>query len=328
MFNVESLMICCFIFLFSSCNKNEINNSISYSTKIIDKTDAEYIAILGDIQYYTLDYSTISIYTTTLDWIRYQNNNGVKFRSIIQTGDITHNSLFEQFTFFKNATNDIASEIPFFSMIGDHDYFWDDSYIISRDSTYFSCFLNFPLSVSRIEACFEPNRLENVVYKLIIHNKIYYLLSLEFGPRTEVVEWANAFIKSHCYSNFIIMTHEYLESDGLRRSDNLKSLRRLKNTSVTTPDDLWKNLICCNNNIMCVLCGHVGSLYSVSYDKNDNGRYIPQIQHNIQSSQFRHDNLLMLWKFPNNSDSVNVSIINTKTGKYYKNEILFTFRYR
>ena len=37
----------------------------------------------------------------------------------------------------------------------------------------------------------------------------------------------------------------------------------------------------------------------------------------------------MLWEFPAVSDSANVSIYNTKTGKYYDDAaVLFKFKYR
>ena len=80
---------------------------------------------------------------------------------------------------------------------------------------------------------------------------------------------------------------------------------------------------------MCVLCGHVGGLYALTIDTNDFGHDVPQIHHNIQSPDYRYDNWLMLWEFPAESDSVNVSIYNTRTGKYYNNhDVLFKFRYR
>lgn len=67
----------------------------------------------------------------------------------------------------------------------------------------------------------------------------------------------------------------------------------------------------------------------MTFEKNQFGRDVPQIQHNIQSPDYRYDNWLMLWEFPAESDSAKVFIYNTKTSQYYNNQkCLFKFKYR
>ena len=224
----------------------------------------------------------------------------------------------------------LANEIPFFSLIGDHDYIWDSSGRINdRYDTHFNEYVQFPLSTQKVVGQFEEGRMENIIVENHIHGVPVYLLILEFGPRKEVVEWADHYVKTHPDINFIMMTHEYLEMGGGRRTQKLKSQTRLRNTTYLVPDELWNQLVKCNNNIICVFCGHVGGLYALTVETNDYGRKIPQIQHNIQSSAYRYDNWLMLWEFPLYSDSVNVSIKNTKTNEYFDdNPVLFKFRYK
>ena len=152
---------------------------------------------------------------------------------------------------------------------------------------------------------------------------------MEFGPRKDVVTWADAYVKAHPDHLFILMNHEYLEMGGGRRTTGLKCKARLRNTTYTTPEQLWKKLIKCNDNIRIVLCGHVGGLYALTLEENDFGREIPQIQHNIQGADYRYDNWLMLWAFPMESDSASVCIYNTKTEKYFDNQrTLFKFNYK
>ena len=70
-------------------------------------------------------------------------------------------------------------------------------------------------------------------------------------------------------------------------------------------------------------------LYALTLSKNDFGRQVPQIEHNIQSSSYRYDNWLMLWEFPKDSDYASVKIVNTVSGELYQGkEELFTFKYR
>lgn len=292
------------------------------------KEDTEYIAIFGDIQYLT-NSANISTYQHSVDWILNQARTGTRISCVLHTGDITQSNNIAQWNYFYDATKELAMEVPYFSMIGDHDYKWDGVLINSRDSTHFNEYLDFPLTCSKVVAYYEEGKMENVVIENQIHGQRFNFLILEFGPREEVVAWADSYVKAHPGQRFILMNHEYLEKGGGRRTNGLKCSARLRNTTYTTPEQLWNNLIKCNDNILCVLCGHVGSLYALTIDTNDFGREVPQIQHNIQGTAYRYDNWLMLWEFPANSDSVNVKIYNTMTGQYFNNqEILFRFKYR
>ena len=330
-------MICLLLFLFiqlmscTACSGIDLNFEKEESQDVPTEEpmeETEYIAIFGDIQYYT-NPVYIHTYQYSVDWILSQARTGKRIDCVLHTGDITQSNSITQWQFFYDATKELASEVPYFSMIGDHDYKWDGALINSRDSTHFNEYLDFPLTHSKVVAYFEEGKMENVVIENQIHGQRFDLLILEFGPRKEVVEWADDYVKTHPDIRFILMNHEYLEKGGGRRTNGLKCVARLRNTTYTTPEQLWNNLVKCNDNIRVVLCGHVGGLYALTVDTNDFGRSIPQIQHNIQSAEYRHDNWLMLWEFPAYSDSANVCIYNTLTGQFYNNkEILFKFKYR
>ena len=303
-----------------------LSESFKIDKKKINRN--EYIAIFGDIQYYT-NYIYIHTYRKSLEWIQEKWRRGAAIKCILHTGDVTQENGYSSWYNFINYTQDVAEKIMYISAIGDHDYTWHNTLIDDRDSTEFSNYLNFKKSLENVAAYYEPGRLENIVVKNTIQGERYDILVLEFGPRKEVVEWANEYVSAHKDIKFILLNHEYLESGGGRRTTGLKCVSRLRNTTYTTPDELWDQLIKKNDNIMCVLCGHVGGLYALTLEKNDYGRDVPQIQFNIQSAAYRYDNWLMLWKFPPNRDSVVVSVINAETHKYYNDrDTLFTFRYR
>lgn len=312
----------------SSCgNKDEAIGVMSANATFDFNPTSEYIAIFGDIQYYTNN-TYGSLYRHSTDWLLEQKQRGMDIKCVLHTGDITQGNALKQWTVFEEHTKEMAAVIPYFSMIGDHDYTWEDIYINDRQSTLFNDFVKFPLSMQKVVAQFEEGRMENIVVENTIHSHRLDFLILEFGPRNEVLEWADAYVKANPETMFILMTHEYLEKGGGRRTERLKSKIRLRNTTFTTPDELWNNLIRCNDNIRCVLCGHVGGLYAVTEDENDSGRVIAQIQHNIQSPDYRYDNWLMLWEFPKYSNLANVFIYNTKTNQYYNGQhVLFAIPY-
>lgn len=286
----------------------------------------EYIAVFGDIQYID-DPMHIGIYQRSVDWIVKRINEGTRINCVLSTGDLTENNQQEEWECFNHSMSYISRLVPYYSLIGDHDYTWyDGSLILDRKDSHFNSYVNFPLSTQKIVSRFEEDRMENIIVQNTVQGKSFNLILLEFGPRKEVVQWADAYLKAHLSDRFVIMTHEYLEKGGNRRTNNLMMAARLRNTSYTTPEQLWDGLIRCNNNIICVLCGHVGGLYAVTVEKNDFDRDIPQIQHNIQSEEYRYDNWLMLWEIKPQGDSVNVFIYNTKTGAYYNNsKSIFSF---
>lgn len=290
-----------------------------------------YIAVFGDIQYTTANAKHIKVYKHSVDWILNKTDDGYHFNCILHTGDITMSNRPHQWSFFTNATKSVVKDIPVLTMTGDHDYTWDDSthVILSRDSTFINDYLQFPVVTDKIVAWFEKGHMENIVVENTIHGQRLDFLILEFGPRKAVVEWADAYVKAHPDHHFILMNHEYLEKGGGLRTANLKCALRLTNKDYVTPEQLWNNLIKCNDNIRVVLCGHVGGMYALNVTPNDYGRDIYQIQHNIQQKNNRYDNWLMLWEFPAKSDWANVFIYNTKTEKYYDGKrVLFQFKYR
>ena len=293
------------------------------------RTSSDFIAVFGDIQYYT-NSNHIDLFKRSLNWIEYASKSNVNILCTLHTGDITNNNnISAEWQYFEKAINNFSQTIPFISNIGDHDYDWAGALIYDRYSTHFNEYTRFPTVKNRIEAEFEAGRMENIVVRNEIHGERYDFLLLEFGPRKEVIEWAEKWISSHPEIKYILMNHEYLEQGGGRRTSGLKCKMRLKDGNYTTPEDLWNKLIRCNDNIAWVLCGHVGGLYAVTYDKNDFGREVCQIQYNIQSPAYRFDNWLMMWEFPRDGDEAIVSIVNTRTGLLFDmNDELFKFKYR
>lgn len=314
----------------AQCGCSVIDNSEdldSISNPYENKTSSDFIAVFGDIQYYT-NTTYIDLFEHSLNWINYAANN-INILCVLHTGDITNqNGISTNWQYFGKAINSFSPSIPFVSNIGDHDYDWKGALIYDRYSTHFNEYTQSSAVMTRIEATFEPGRMENIVVRNEIHGERYDLLLLEFGPRKEVVEWARNWVSSHPDIKYILMNHEYLEMGGGRKTKGLKCKMRLKGGCVT-PEELWNKLIRCNDNIAWVLCGHVGGLYAVTYEKNDFGREVCQMQHNIQGKPYRYDNWLMMWEFPEKSDEAIVSIVNTRTGLLFGgNNELFKFKYR
>lgn len=290
--------------------------------------DSEYIVVIGDIQEYTAGKGYDVYYGSTLNWILSQYMLGANIKCILQVGDITNNNTKEQYNVFYRYTLPIAQYIPYVACIGNHDYTWNSQAKINgRRQTLFSDYTSFESIDSLVVARFESGRMENIVVKNHIAGKPYYILSLEFGPRTEVLEWADEYVKRNKNCRFILMTHEFLSHKMERIADNSTAELQFQNTSWSTPEQVWQDLVKENDNIVCVLCGHNGFSAHI-YSENSVGRLVPQILFNLQYQPNGGDGLIQLWQFPHNSDTVYINTYSTILQQWYADDEAYKFKFK
>lgn len=293
----------------------------------IDK-GSEYIVVIGDIQEYTNGNTYKSYYGATMDWILSQHILGANIRCVLQTGDITNLNTVNQYDIFYQYTLPVAKYLPYVACIGNHDYTWDSDFKINgRNQTLFSNYTSFKLTDSLVVARFEDHKMENVVVQIEILGEILYILSLEFGPRAEVLEWAKSFVMKHQNERFILMTHEFLTGKGGRICSGSYAERQLSNTTWSSPEQVWQRLVKDNDNIFCVLCGHNG-FFTYLLSENANGRLVPQILFNLQYQENGGDGWVQLWEFPQNSDSVSIRVYNTLSREWNNDAGELKFRYK
>lgn len=274
--------------------------------------DSEYIVVIGDIQEYTHYREYNVYYAETMSWIYSQYHLGAKIKCVLQVGDLTMNNLPAQYDTFYKYTYPVAALLPYIACIGNHDYTWNaDAEIVDRNNTLFSQYVSFNSTEKKIVHRFEEGKMENIVVEINIDGSPVYFLVLEFGARSEVVEWAADYVRKNKDKKFILLTHEFLSSAGERIASNSFAERQIRNSSWSSPEDIWVKLVKNNDNIVCVLCGHNGFSQQL-YSKNDSGRMVPQILFNLQYQSNGGDGLVQLWEFPCGKDSVNVEIYNTR----------------
>lgn len=326
--NLIFYVIVLLILIGTSCDKFD-----SYTPEFIIKDpvlkdDCDYIIVIGDTQVYTNEIKYYSYYEATMNWIWSQCKYGKNIRCVLHTGDITEHNLTYQYELFYDVTVPTAAIVPFVACIGNHDYTWKHVNIISdRYSTLFSLYTKFDKTNLEIINSFEDGRMENVIVKNTINGERIDIISLEFGPRKEVIEWANAHVKLHSECKYILMTHEYLSGKGERISDGAYSTRQLRNTTTSTPEQLWEQLICDSNNIVAVLCGHNG-FSSHLFTKNSCDRDVPQVLFNLQYQNNGGDGWVQIWEFPLNSEYANVYVYNVITQRYHSDIQSFQFKYK
>ena len=82
------------------------------------------------------------------------------------------------------------------------------------------------------------------------------IISFEFAPRDEALDWAKQLIESKRYQNHkvIILTHSFLDTNGSRIVEEGYKL-----TPRNWAQAVWEKLIYPSKNIHMVLCGHTGT---------------------------------------------------------------------
>ena len=120
------------------------------------------------------------------------------------------------------------------------------------------------------------------------------VLTFEFAPRDEVIEWAKQLTESEQYKNHkvFIIVHSWLGTAGNRIEKEGYTLR-----PCNWPEAVWQKLVYPSKNICMVMCGHTGDAPKIegdvvntnfqptcSYrvDKAADGRDIPQMMFNSQ----------------------------------------------
>lgn len=284
-------------------------------------SDSRYIAIFGDIQAYTKNDSYLPYYRESLRWI-VSHNDCIRF--VMHTGDVTDNNYISQWERFYSATEPFSTTVPFYTCIGNHDYLcFNPPPRFHRDSTHFNEYVGFQSTVSHIEAYYEAGNYENVlVRESLFGEDTVYLLILELNPRIPVVSWADSLVKTMSNSNIILVNHRFISANGLRYNNKLYFTDSLS----TSPQYVWENLIYNNDNIRCVLCGHVNSLSRVLYSTNAVGRIVPQVEFNIQKLPHGGNGYIELWEFANDGN-VYVRVFDTHN-RIFVNDTLTDFQFR
>ncbi|MGV3663309.1 MAG: metallophosphoesterase [Prosthecobacter sp.] len=203
------------------------------------------------------------------EWIA-TNHKSRNIACALHLGDITDNNKPEQWELAVKAMKRLDGEVPYFMVLGNHDYSANGS-CVDR-TTLFNDY--FPLSAYSKAPTFggvydkEPTRFENSYHLLSASGKDLLVLCLEFGPRKDVVRWANQIVSKHHNRAAILVTHAYMYFDDTR-FDHTKyastqswnphhyKIAASTNDDVSDGEELWTNLVSKHPNFIMTLNGHV-----------------------------------------------------------------------
>jgi hypothetical protein len=259
--------------------------------------------LLGDPQGYIKYDINQPIFELCTAWIS-DNIDNLKIKAVLCTGDIVEQN--ENIVRNRNMLNQTSKEmweagskaferldnkVPYIISPGNHEY----GYLHSENgNTHFPEYFPFERNTAWRDICVSnyPNRsgvqsIENSAYEFEDENwgKLLVITS-EFAPRDEVLEWAKNLAASDKYKNHkvIFLTHSFLKERTAARTDNESYTISPRNWG----QGVWDKLVEPSSNILLVICGHTGKPGefedSVAYrmDKNKAGRNVHQMMFNVQ----------------------------------------------
>ncbi|MGS2740595.1 metallophosphoesterase [Sinomicrobium sp. M5D2P17] len=246
------------------------------------------VILLPDTQTYAEKYP--EILRAQLEWVV---NNAGKTDLVIQQGDLTQNNSKEEWETVQQAFRMLDGKVPYVLAVGNHDMgSAPGKFADVRNTTLFNEYFSYS-RMSKLPGfggSFKPDTVDNTWYALQTGKVKWLVLSLEFGPRNKVLEWAGRVIEEHPDHLVIINTHSYMYADNTRQGEGDDWRPQAYGVgedtgedAVNDGEDIWQKLVKRYPNVRFVFSGHVlhagvGTLVSI----NDGGYPVYQMLANYQ----------------------------------------------
>lgn len=226
------------------------------------------IVVLPDTQMYSWKHP--HVYEAQTEWIA-ENAKRYNIAYVIHVGDVTQNNVKVEWEAAVSAHRKMADVVPCALVPGNHDL-GPGGKARSRDSLmsdYFSVsqFRKTPTFGGVYDK--EPDRIENNYHLFSAGGRDWLILGLEFGPRDDVLRWANEVVAAHPKRTVIMVTHAYLRPDNFRYNRKRLLGEKKKPAGIDAyalskaeggyndGEDLWNKLVSKHANMTMVLSGHV-----------------------------------------------------------------------
>lgn len=250
------------------------------------------------------------------DWIL-DNKEAKNIQYVLGLGDITDYDANDEWRLAYDQITRMDGVVPYSLIIGNHD-----------STERFNRTFNKEPYISSYEGSYD-DKIENTWRTLMIGSIPYLILTLDFLPDDEILEWANGVVEAHPNHNVIVTTHAFLHSDGTPMSEG-EGWHTTVDSRVRTndADDIWEKFVRKHENIVLVVGGHIASdrvVMTQSYGDHDNIVTQVLIDHQDVDEQQGSAGMVCTFYFSADGSKVQVETYSTVRDLYYMPENQFSF---
>jgi hypothetical protein len=256
-------------------------------------------------------------------WIA-DNAQRLAIKYVLHEGDVVNNNNPPQWQVAQAALARLDGRVPYALAPGNHDYGPNGS---SADrntllNEYFAA--DEHAKWPTFGGVFQPGRLENSFHEFEAGGRKYLILALEWGPRDEVVAWADKIAGERPEHRKILLTHAYMYYDETRYDWKAKGPKQTWNPhsygqaklagGVNDGEELWNKLVRKHPGFILTLNGHVledGAARMTSRGDHDNA--VHQLMANYQMKAEGGEGYMRLLEFRPDGE-IRVSSYSPSTG--------------
>ncbi|MHC4180046.1 MAG: metallophosphoesterase, partial [Planctomycetota bacterium] len=282
------------------------------------------IVLLPDTQRYSQTYP--DLYAAQTQWIK-DNRNSHNIQYVLHLGDIVNNNNAAQWNNAKAAMSILDEFVPYAMAPGNHDYSSNRSTMFNLD-TYFGPNSAYVTEQPTFGGVYETGKTDNSYHTFSAGGTDWLVLALEFGPRDDVVDWANQVVADHPDHQAMLVTHAYMYYTEVRydwatygtaqswNPHNYSSMANLPG-GVNDGQELWDDLVSQHENFAFTFNGHVlsdGTGYLGSLGAG--GNVVHQMLANYQMITSGGNGYMRLLEFLPDGETVQVRTYSPVTDAY------------
>ncbi len=280
---------------------------------LLPKTQWMLVA-LPDTQYYSQSYSWV--FDAQTEWIA-ANVEALNIRFVVHEGDVTNTNTVKQWVNARASMDNLTDAgIPFAIAPGNHDY-GSRGKTADRTSYLNEYFSPRDYTATDTLLLYESGHIDNSAHIFSVDETSFLVLALEFGPRDDVVRWADDVLSAHPNHTALLVTHAYMYHNNTRYSwGTYGSSQKWSPYSygvgtsvegINDGEDLWQQLVAKHPRMIMVMSGHVlgdGKGYLAS--KGNHGNVVHQLLANYQDGRVGGGGFLRLYEFQDDGKTIKV----------------------
>lgn len=277
------------------------------------------IVVIPDTQMLGVNHPPL--YKTMAEWIR-DHAQDMNIQVVLHLGDIAHHgsSNEEEFRIADEAFDIIrGANVPLLLVPGNHDY--DNMCEIDRSLTMFNRYFG-PHRYRDLPwwgGSYEEGQAENSYMRLEIGGRKYLFLALEFGPRDEVLAWADHILSTYSDYSAMIITHSYMYMYGGRTKQGDAHNPQLYRGAAGANDGegQWRKSYKKHANLLAVFSGHhIPDNVGWRIDQGDRGNPVFQSFQNWQTGPNGGEGRFRILKMRPSANEMSVHVVNPQTGEF------------